>query len=270
MARINVDRLNQYVNSVGSSRLACRVSTNSRITVSISVRRFKWRGQWPVLSTHSLSFVTIPSSSPVHFQVTLLMSIGFNFIGEEANKKKERVLLYVLKLSFLFLFTTFSIQNFCNIRAVSMARPTTGNVALTIFRSLYINHVLFKKKNKQKSWLRFCAAINWLTFAILGFYQINYLCAFSFSSLAEYGGRRTGGQPHESRSQSGPLLVTNYTLLWLGTLRDKTWTNGLLLLCDARFSFPKEKLVLAFLFFFFYRWWSEWIHGRHQPRDAAG
>lgn len=152
MVRINVDRLNQYVNSVGSSRLACRVSTNSRITVSISVRRFKWRGQWPELSTHSLSFVTIPSSSPVHFQVTLLMSICLNFIGEEAKKKKKkRVLLYVLKLSFLFLFTIFSIQNFCNIRAVSMARPTTGNAALTISRSLYsINHVPFLK-NKQKS-----------------------------------------------------------------------------------------------------------------------
>lgn len=169
MARINVDRLNQYVNSVGSSRLACRVSTNSRITVSISVRRFKWRGQWPVLSTHSLSFVTIPSSSPVHFQVTLLMSICLNFIGEKA-KEKKRVLLYVLKLSSLFLFTTFSIQNFCNIRAVSMARPTTGNAALTISRSLYINHVLFLNKQTK------------ILIGILRCYQLVDICNFGVLS----------------------------------------------------------------------------------------
>jgi hypothetical protein len=114
MARINVDRLNQYVNSVGSSRLACRVSTNSRITVSISVRRFKWRGQWPELSTHSLSFVTIPSSSPVHFQVTLLMSICLNFIGEKA-KEKKRVLctttLFFISISFYDLFHSEFLQH---------------------------------------------------------------------------------------------------------------------------------------------------------------
>ncbi len=119
--------------------MACRVSTNSRIGVSISVRRFKWRGQWPELSTHSLSFVTIPSSSPVNFKVTL-MSFCLKFILEEEEEKKKKKVL-VLELSFYDLF----IQNFCNIRAVFTARPTTGNAALTISRSLHINHVLKKK-----------------------------------------------------------------------------------------------------------------------------
>lgn len=72
----------------------------------------------------------------------------------------------------LFLMSCFSVdgsvQNFCNIRAVSMARPTIGNAALIISRSPF-NHFSFV-------FCLFLVGINGIC-NFPSFYLINYSCS---------------------------------------------------------------------------------------------